>query len=65
MELITIYCKSFINDLERVKIQAQTIEQFNVDNISYYVSCPKSDYTLFKSSLPSFVNLISDEDIVQ
>ena len=64
MELIVIYCKSYINDLERVKVQAQSIEQYNADNIPYYVSCPKSDYSIFKSSLPSFVNLILDEDIV-
>jgi len=65
MELIVIYCKSFINDLERVKIQAKSIEQYNTDNIPYYVSCPKSDYAAFKSALPEFVNLITDEDIVQ
>lgn len=64
MELIVIYCKSYINDLERVKIQAESVEQYNVDNIPYYVSCPKSDYNAFKSTLPSFVNLITDEDIV-
>jgi len=65
MENIVIYCKSYINDLERVKIQAQSIEKFNVDSIPYYVSCPKSDYPSFKSNLPEFVNLISDEDIIR
>lgn len=63
MENIVIYCKSYIRDLERVKIQAQSIEQYNMDKISYYVSCPKSDYIEFKKSLPNFVNLILDEDI--
>jgi hypothetical protein len=65
METVVLYCKSYIHDLERVKIQAESIGQYNVDNIPYYISCPKSDYEIFKSILPDFVNLISDEDIVQ
>jgi len=64
METIVIYCKSFKRDLERVKIQAESIERFNVDNIPYYVSCPANDYEVFKTALPEFVNLIKDEDIV-
>ena len=65
MEKIVIYCKSYIRDLDRITVQAESIGQHNVDNIPYYVSCPKSDYEIFKSTLPDFVNLIIDEDIVQ
>lgn len=64
MEKIVIYCKSYINDLARLKIQANSIEQYNMDKIPYYVSCPKTDYDIFKRELPSFVNLILDEDII-
>jgi hypothetical protein len=64
MENIVIYCKSYINDVERVIVQAHSIEQFNVDNIPYYVSCPSKDYNIFKQRLPSFVNIIKDEDIL-
>jgi len=65
METVVLYCKSYINDLNRVKIQAESIAQYNVDKIPYYVSCPKSDYETFKNNLPDFVNLILDEDIIQ
>jgi len=65
MENIVIYCKSYLNDLNRVKIQAESIERYNMDNIPYFVSCPDSDYQQFKQTLPAFVNIIKDEDILQ
>ena len=65
MENIVIYCKSYINDLERIKIQAESILKFNHDNIPYYVSCPESDYAKFKTALPNEVNIITDEEIVK
>lgn len=64
MELFVIYCKSYRNDLARVQVLAESIERYNVDKIPFYVSCPGSDFDLFKKSLPSSVILIKDEDIV-
>lgn len=65
MEKIVLYCKSYLNDLERVKVLCESIEQHNVDKVPLYISCPKTDYQVFKSSLPQFVNLITDEDITK
>lgn len=65
MKNIAIYCKSYINDLQRVIVQAESIEKYNKDNIDYYVSCPKTDYVNFKQALPDFVKIILDEDIIQ
>lgn len=65
MEKFSIYCKSYRGDLERVKILAESIEQYNIENIPFYISCPKSDYDLFRKSLSNNINLIIDEDIVQ
>ena len=64
MDKFVLYCKSYIKDLPRAKALAESINQHNTDNIPFYVSCPSSDYNNFKETLPSFVNLITDEDIV-
>jgi len=64
MQKIVIYCKSYHKDIGRVINLANSIDTFNQDNIPFYVSCPKSDLGLFKSKLPSWVNLIEDEEIL-
>jgi len=64
VEKFVIYCKSYRNDLQRVKVLSESIEKYNVENIPFYISCPKEDYAIFKESLPSSVNIITDEDIV-
>lgn len=61
MEKIVLYCKSFNRDFERVKILLESIKKYNLDNIPFYISVPKSDYNLF-SQLDG-VSLILDEDI--
>lgn len=65
MQKFVIYCKSYRNDLERLKVLSESIEKYNMDNIPFYVSCPKEDYEKFKLTLPSFVNIILDDDIVK
>jgi len=65
MEKLVIYCKSYINDLQRVKVLAESVLQYNSENIPFYISCPRQDYNIFKSQLPPEVNLIIDEDIVK
>jgi hypothetical protein len=59
MEKIVLYCKSFHRDIDRVVNLWESIQKYNKDNISFYVSVPKSDVDLFKSkNLP---NIIEDE----
>jgi len=48
MKKIVLYCKSYRNDLERVKILYDSIQKYNVDNIPFYISVPQQDITLFK-----------------
>jgi hypothetical protein len=64
MEKIVIYCKSFIRDLDRAKILAESVEQYNKDKIPFYISVPTSDVSLFKSKLPPTVQILSDADII-
>ena len=61
MEKLVLYCKSYINDFERVKVLAESIKKYNMDNIPFYISVPKNDYKLF--SQLADVNIVIDEDI--
>jgi len=64
MSKFVIYCKSYINDLARVKVLTESVNKYNVDNIPFYISCPNDDYQSFKNNIPEFANIIRDEDIV-
>jgi hypothetical protein len=61
MEKIVLYCKSFHRDVDRVVNLWESIQKYNKDNISFYVSVPKQDIELFKSK--GIINLIEDESI--
>lgn len=66
MKNLVLYTKSYLNDLDRVRILLESIKKFNVDNIPYYISVPNSDIELFKQELDTtYVNLISDSDIIE
>lgn len=65
MQDIVLYCKSYRNDVLRVKRLAQSVQQFNRESIPFYVSVPASDLPLFHEHLAGFsVQLIGDEEIV-
>jgi hypothetical protein len=64
METIVLYCKSFIRDLGRVKLLAESIERFNVDKIPFYVSVPQSDLSIFRAELAGKATVVNDLDIV-
>ena len=64
MENIVIYCKSYKNDVDRVKFLLDSINKYNKDNIPFYISIPKSDLKLFKNKLgTSSYTLVVDEDV--
>lgn len=66
MDNIVLYCKSYHRDVERVKILLNSIIQYNVDNIPFYISVPSQDVLLFKSVLGTEgYTLIEDELIDQ
>ena len=48
---IVLYCKSYRNDLPRVKILLDSVKRNNVDNIPFYISAPDTDVELFQSEL--------------
>jgi len=61
---ITLYCKSFRNDVNRAFYLLKSIEEFNVDRIPFYISTPSEDRNIFKNILgTSGYNWIPDEEI--
>ena len=66
MRPLALYCKSFRTDLRRVLRLAESIEQFNQDNLPFYVSVPNTELSLFQQHLQEFnVTLIADEAIIE
>jgi len=63
MDKLVLYCKSYAPDIDRVINLSNSIKKYNIDNLPFYISVPLADYNLFKTKLPSFANLIKDEDI--
>jgi len=65
MNSIVLYCKSYHNDVHRVKILLQSIEKHNKDRIPFYISVPSCDVLLFKQVLGegNYI-LITDEFIL-
>ena len=57
MENLVLYCKSYRNDVYRVKALLESIKQFNQDNIPFYISTPKIDKDIF-------LNVLGDKEWV-
>ncbi|MEQ1600540.1 MAG: DUF6492 family protein [Methylophilaceae bacterium] len=66
MKKFVLYCKSYRNDVLRVKRLAESIEKFNPEEIPFYVSAPLSDMPLFQEVLSGkSLVLIGDEEIIR
>lgn len=66
MKNLVLYCKSYRNDVLRVRRLAESIEQFNSDKIPFYVSAPARDHDLFAKTLAGLsLALITDEEIIK
>lgn len=66
MNKFVLYCKSYRNDVMRVKRLAESVEKFNIDLIPFYVSVPSSDMQMFAEMLEgNAITLISDEEIIR
>jgi hypothetical protein len=66
MKTIVLYCKSYRNDVLRVQRLARSIQQYNQEQIPFYVSVPVADFALFEKELAGLpVGLIKDEDIIR
>lgn len=66
MKLFALYCKSYSSDLRRLVRLAQSVQQYNREELPFYVSVPEAELPLFQQYLTGLsVNLIADEDILK
>lgn len=66
MKTFVLYCKSYRNDVLRVQRLARSVQQYNQEQIPFYVSVPLADCALFEKELAGLpVNLIKDEHIIR
>lgn len=62
---ISIFCKSYRNDLERAVAMAESVRRFNRDSLPLYISVPEGDLDLFRNRIGTDgVNWLADEDII-
>jgi hypothetical protein len=65
MTSIVVFCKSYRDDVLRVRRLLQSIERFNVEGLALYVSVPASDAALFLEHCAGQpFTLLSDEEVV-
>lgn len=64
MNKFGLYCKSYVGDLDRAVVLAESYLKYNVDNIPFYISTPASDTSAFKSNIPDGITIITDEEII-
>lgn len=65
MKDFVLYCKSYSKDFLRLKLLLQSIEQYNVEQIPFYVSTPSSERNFLEEVLGTKgYNWVADEDIV-
>lgn len=60
---LIIFTKSYKGDLQRCIELSNSIAQYNKDNIPYVISVPSEDVDLFKSQIPHYTEIISDNSI--
>ena len=61
--LISILCKSYKGDLKRVIELSKSINQYNKDNIPFYISVPPYDIELFEKEIPYYTKILDDSSI--
>ena len=65
MSGISIFCKSYRDDLERAAALVKSVRQFNLDSLPFYISVPKDDLELFQNKMKNEdVSLLCDEEII-
>ena len=65
MKDFVLYCKSYSRDFLRLQRLLESVNQFNVDHLDFYISTPKADKDLLKKTLGKDGYIwVADEDIV-
>lgn len=62
MKKFVMYCKTYIGDIEPLKIMVSSFKKHNKQNIDLYISCPKEDVERFRCFEDGSIHIITDED---
>jgi hypothetical protein len=63
---VVLFCKTYHRDLNRLARLARSIQQYNTDNIPFFVSVPASERELFEREIAQTgIHWLSDEDILR
>jgi hypothetical protein len=66
MEGISVFCKSYRNDLSRAATLAESVRRFNSDALPFCISVPRSDLLLFRDHIGTGdITWMCDEDIIE
>jgi len=66
MEGISIFCKSYRNDLRRAAALAESVRRFNNESLPFYISVPRNDSSLFRNQIGTGdIKWLCDEDIIE
>lgn len=65
MHNISIFCKSYINDLDRVATLVESIQKYNFDAIPLFISVPRLDLDAFKNRIGNDLTWLTDEEIIE
>ena len=62
MKTFAMYCKTYIGDIEPLKVMLDSFKRHNKQNIEMYVSCPRDDMEKFRCFGDKTVHILADED---
>lgn len=63
---VVLFCKSFSEDVHRIRRLLESIQLFNEDDIPTYVSVPTKELELFKENISDLpCHLLTDEEILE
>ncbi len=51
MHNLALFCKTYIGDLQRVKILKDSVDKYNADKIPFYIVCPQCDVEIMQKTL--------------
>lgn len=65
-----LFCKTYIKDLDRIKILKASVDQFNADRIPFFIVCPATDFETITNGLITKkenypLHFITDEEVLE
>lgn len=66
MHNVSIFCKSYLPDMERAHVMVESVNKYNRDALPLYISVPENELDAFKKRITaSEVRWLTDEEIIR